>query len=86
MGDPLSAIMSGFFLEDLEEKAINTAPTQCGLTMWKRYVDDILKKVKKGHTQDLTNHLNTIDNTGIIQFTHEEETCNAINFLDINIT
>ena len=47
MGDPLSAIMSGFFMEDLEEKTITTASAECGFTMWRRYVDDILEKIKK---------------------------------------
>lgn len=37
------------------------------------YVDDILEKVKTGHTQWLTDHLNTIDITGSVKFTHEEE-------------
>lgn len=37
------------------------------------YVDDILDKVKTGHTQRLTDHLNTIDLTGNVKFTHEEE-------------
>lgn len=51
-GDLLSAIMSGFFMEDLEAKAIATVPEECGLSLWKRYVDDILEKIKvKPHTK-----------------------------------
>lgn len=46
MGDPLSPIMSGFFMEDLENKAITTLPTKCRHTFWERYVDDILEKIK----------------------------------------
>ena len=37
MGDPLSAVMSNLFMEDLEQKAIPTAPAECGLSLWKRY-------------------------------------------------
>ncbi len=74
MGDPLSTIMSGFFVEDYEAKAINTAPEQCRPIFWRRCVDDILKKIKYGHTQELTDHLNTTDNTGNIKVTYEEET------------
>lgn len=85
MGDPLSAIMSGFFMEDLEKKAIATAPEDCRLSLWKRYVDDILEKVKAGHTQKLTEHLNSIDKTGNIKFTHEEEEQGNIAFLDMKI-
>ncbi len=50
MGDPLSAIMSGFFLEDQESKTIATVPTECKLSLWKRYVDDILEKIKARQT------------------------------------
>nr|XP_049602429.1 uncharacterized protein LOC125984529 isoform X1 [Syngnathus scovelli]XP_049602430.1 uncharacterized protein LOC125984529 isoform X1 [Syngnathus scovelli] len=85
MGDPLSAIMCNFFMEDLEQKALLTAPDTYKPTLWRRYVDDILEKTKTGHTQHLTDHLNTIDTTGNIKFTHEEETDQAIAFLDINI-
>lgn len=86
MGDPLSAIMCGFFMEDLEEKAITSAPEHCRPTLWKRYVDDILEKVKSGHTQQITDHLNTMDHNGQIKFPHEEEVNQSIAFLDINIT
>lgn len=41
--------MSGFFMEDVEKKAIATAPEDDRLSLWKRYVDDILEKVKIGH-------------------------------------
>ena len=85
MGDPLSAIMSGYFMEDLEKQAIATAPEACRLSLWKRYVDDILEKVRIGHTQHLTQHLNTIDTTGNIQFTHEEEKQGTIAFLDMTL-
>lgn len=85
MGDPLSAIMCGFFMEHLEEEAITSAPEQYRPTLWKRYVDDILEKVKAGHIQQLTDHLNSIDHTGNIKFTHEEETDKSRTFLDIKI-
>lgn len=49
MGDPLSATMSSFFMEDLESKTIYTASTHCKPTLWKRY--DILEKIKVGYTQ-----------------------------------
>lgn len=40
MGDPLSAIMGGFFMEDLEARALATAPADCRLCLCKRYVDE----------------------------------------------
>lgn len=70
-------------MEDLETTA--TAPPHCRPTLWKRYVDDILEKIKNGHTQELTDHLNSIDPTGNIKFTHEEECNKTIAFLDVKI-
>ena len=85
MGDPLSALMSNMFMEDLEQRAIETAPIECGLTLWKRYVDDILEKVKINTTDTLTHHLNQQDPTGNVKFTNEEmENC-QLPFLDVKI-
>lgn len=72
-------------MENLETRAINTAPTSCRPTHWKSFVDNILEKIKHGHTQELTDHLNTIDSTGNIKFPHEEEINRTITFLDIKI-
>ena len=47
--------------------------------------NDILEKIKKGQTQQLTNHLNTIDTTGNIQFIVEEEQDRTIHSLDTTI-
>ena len=84
MGDPLSAIMSNFFMEDLEQKVIPSAPGEVCLTLWQRYVDDILEMVKRGKTQIIMEHLNTIHTTGNIKFTHEEEDC-SLAFLDVKV-
>ena len=85
MGDPLSAIMSNFVMEELEQKAIPSAPNEIGLTLWKRYVDNILEKVKKGKTQIMTEHINTIDTTGNIKFTSEEEEDCSLVFLNVKV-
>ncbi|XP_072042917.1 uncharacterized protein [Amphiura filiformis] len=82
MGSPCSAIIANIFMEWLEQEAIATAPMECKPKMWKRYVDDILEIIKKGTTQQLTEHLNTVDPTKNIKFTHEEEENNQIPFLD----
>ncbi len=44
-------------------------------------MEDILKKINTGHTQELTDHLNLIDDTGNIKFAHKEETEKSIAFL-----
>ena len=86
MGDPLSALMSNLFMEDLEQRAINTAPAECGLSLWKRYVDDILEKVKVNTTDVLTDHLNVQDPTGNIKFTNEEMNAEKqLPFLDVRL-
>lgn len=73
MGDPLSAVISSFFMEDFEGRAIETASQEYKPTFWKRYVDDILEKIKRGCAQELTEHLNMVDATGNIKVPCEEE-------------
>nr|XP_054605014.1 uncharacterized protein cbx7b isoform X1 [Nothobranchius furzeri] len=85
MGNPLSATLCEFFMEDLEQKAIATAPPNCKMKLWKRYVDDILEIIPKGQTETLTQHLNNIDDTGNIKFTYESETEGSIAFMDMKI-
>lgn len=70
MGSPVSPIVANLFMEHLEKEAITTAPVTCKPRMWKRYVDDILEVVKAGMTQHLTDHLNTVDETNSINYTH----------------
>ena len=47
-----------------------------------RYVDDILEVVRKEAVNNLTEHLNKIDNTNSIKFTYEEEKDGKMPFLD----
>ena len=82
MGSPVSPIVANLYMEWLETKATATAPVTCKPQLWKRYVDDVLEKIKRGETQNLTDHLNTVDETGSIKFTHEEERDGCIPFLD----
>lgn len=44
-----------------------------------------MEKNKTGRTQELTDHLNTIDTSGSIQFTQEEDANRTISFLDMNV-
>ena len=82
MGSPVSPIVANLYMEDLEQTAIATAPLECRPRLWKRYVDDILEVIKKGREEQLTEHLNTVDPTNSIKFTHEEEENNTLPFLD----
>ena len=86
MGSPVSPILANFFMEWLEQQAIATAPIDCKPKLWKRYVDDILEIIKRGKVEALTDHLNGIDKTNSIKFTHEPEKNAQIPFLDTLIT
>ena len=86
MGSPVSPIVANLYMEFLEKESIATAPLTCKPTLWKRYVDDVLEKIKQGELQNLTDHINTVDETNSIKFTHEEECDGAILFLDTLIT
>jgi len=66
----------------LQQRAIATAPVNCRPRLWKRFVDDTLEVIKRGSVTQLTEHLNSVDSTGSIWFTYEEETEGQIPFLD----
>jgi len=70
-------------MEWLEKQAIATAPVECKPKFWKRYVDNVLELIKNGQMRNLTDHINTIDATGNIKFTYEEDEDKQILFLDI---
>ena len=45
-----------------------------------------MEVVRKGYEQELTEHLNSVNTTGSIKFTYEEESNNSLPFLDTLIT
>ena len=45
-------------------------------------MDDTLEVIKRGKAEEWSTHLNSMDPTGSIKFTYEEETNNTIPFLD----
>ena len=70
MGSPVSGIVCDLYMEEYEEKALSAAkhPPR----WWKRYVDDTHTVLKKGYSQEFTDHLNSIDED--IKWTTEGET------------
>ena len=82
MGSLVSPILANVFMEWLETIAIATTPEPTQPRLWKRYVDDVLEIVQKGEIENLTEHLNQVDNTSAITFTHEPEWDGQIPFLD----
>ena len=85
MGSPVSPIVANLFMEDLEQRAMESAPDDLRPKFWKRYVDDTLEVIRRGKVEEWSEHLNRMDSTGSIKFTHEEETDNSIPFLDTHI-
>ena len=54
--------------------------------IWKRYIDDTFKIINQDQRDPFTDHLNTIDLMGSIQFTDEPEVDKTILFLDTLVT
>ena len=83
MGSPISPIVANLFMEDLEVKALSTAPTPP--TLWKRFVDDTFIIIQRTSKESFLKHLNSIDDN--IHFTCEEPNEDgSIAFLDMLIT
>ena len=82
MGSPISPIVANLYMEDLESKAIQSAPHPPAF--WKRFVDDTFVIIKSFHKQEFLDHINPIDTN--IQFTSEESREDgSMPFLDILI-
>ena len=83
MGSPISPIVANLFMEDLEIKALTTAPT--APTFWKRFVDDTFIIIQRSQKDNFLQYLNAIDDN--IHFTCEEaDEDGSIAFLDMLIT
>ena len=83
MGSPISPVIANFFMEDLEEKALNQATLKP--TCWYRYVDDtfVIWPHGKDNLTTFLEHLNGLHKN--IQFTIEIEEDGHLPFLDIDI-
>ena len=82
MGSLVSPVIASFFMEWLEQQAIRTVPVTCKPKLWKRYVDDMMAVVREGCEHEQTDHINSIDTTGSMTFTHEAVSNKSLPFLD----
>ena len=79
MGYPISPIVANLYMEDLENKAINTA--ECPPRVWKRYVDDTFVVIEADKKKGFLDHINSVD--PFIHFTTEgARTDGSVPFLD----
>ena len=84
MGSPLSPTIANIFMEDFENKALDTARLKPSL--WIRYVDDTFTVWPHGeeYLPEFIAHLNSI--TPGIKFTYEIENKGQLPFLDVLVT
>jgi len=82
ISSPVSPMVADIFMEFLKQSAIASVPVECKPKLWKRYVDDILEIIKKHGVDGLTQHVNSVDDTGSIKFRAEQEQDEQIPFLD----
>ena len=79
MGSPIIPIVVNLYIEDFENKAINTA--ECPPRVWKRFVDDTFVVIEDEKKQGFLEHINNVDPH--IHFTTEDaRTDGSIPFLD----
>ena len=78
MGSPVSAVIANLVMEDIEHRALTTAPVSP--SFWKRFADDVISAVSQDEFVVLLQHLNSIEPS--IQFTVERETDGKLPFLD----
>jgi hypothetical protein len=83
MGSPLSPVIANFYMEDFEERALDSAPHKP--ICWFRYMDDTFVTWPHGpdKLKEFLDHLNSIHTS--IQFTMEIESEGHLPFLDTDI-
>ena len=82
MGSPVPSVVANIFMEDLEQKAVNTAG-ECGPCMWRRHVDDVFSILLRKNVERFLEDLTAMDDN--ITFTVERERDGKLPFLDVSV-
>ena len=82
MSSPISTIVVNLYMEDLKRKFIATATDDCKPWNWMWYVDDVICLVHTCTSDELQQHMNTVNPTGSVKFGREEEANTHMPFLD----
>ena len=83
MGSPISPIVANLYMEEFENKAINTVP-QTSPLFWRRFVDDTFTILQSSQKTSFMEHLNSIDKH-IILTSEEAGDDGSLPFLDVLI-
>ena len=81
MGSPLSPILADIVMDDLETQCLRSL--QFDVSVYYRYVDDIFAVIPRTEIDTILTTFNRYHQR--LQFTHEIETNNRINFLDTTV-
>ena len=81
----MSPIIANLFMEHQEQKVLENCPPEMRPLFWFRYVDDIGEAVKHDQADNLTNYLNTVDDSGNIKYTSEVEKDRCLPMLDVKM-
>ncbi len=80
MGSPISPGVADLAMEDFEEEALKSAPSNIKPHVWYRYVDDTFTILHEYAIDEFTKHINS--RNPHIKFTIEPEENNKLPFLD----
>ncbi|KFD47467.1 hypothetical protein M513_11628 [Trichuris suis] len=80
MGSPLSPVLAEVFMEHFERRVFSHTDSGIAPTYFKRYVDDVFAKLKRG-TEDSFLEILNLEFPNVITFTIEKEVEGKIPFL-----
>ena len=65
IGSIISVVALDMYMEHLDNEAMDSVPQDTRPSMWKQYINESFEVVKRDKQDELTEHLNPTDTTGI---------------------